>query len=189
MSHWKKTHTDPTKPVVVAPPSSDPSPSSRNAMKHGCCANNTLLLSTESEEDLKALEVLWLKAYNPATEAERHLVQELVHADWLLQRATRAYADVEAGLYAQNPNPIDWTEAQERKLGRFLRYKTAHTNNVLKCRKAVEDYRKARAAEQSKHQKLEAIKKKNNPTIVSWKEQLEQMRQKAIELGYTPPER
>jgi hypothetical protein len=190
MSHWKQNHTDPNKPVVVATPAAEPSTpsaSSRNAMKHGCCASNTLLLSTESEEDLKALEVIWLKAYNPSSEAERHLVQELVQADWFLQRATRAYADVEAGLYAANPNPVDWTEAQERKLGRFLRYKTAHTNNVIKCRKAVEDYRKARAAEQSREEKKEK-QKKNDPTVMSWQDKLKEMRQQAIALGYVPPE-
>jgi hypothetical protein len=188
MSHWKKNHTDPNKPVVVpSPDASAPSPSSRNAMKHGCCANNTLLLPTESEEDLKALEVIWLKAYNPASEAERHLVQELAQADWFLQRATRAYADVEAGLYAANPNPVDWTEAQERKLGRFLRYKTAHTNNVIRCRKAVEDYRKARAAEQTRQEKKEK-QKKSDPTVMTWQDKLKEMRDKAISLGYTPPE-
>jgi hypothetical protein len=109
--------------------------------------------------------------------------------DWLLRRATRAYTEVEKSLYAANPNPAEWTEAQDRKLGRYLRYRTANTNIVLKCRKAVEDYRKARLAEQITEQKLEAIQKKNNPTIVDWKQQLEQMRQKAVALGYTPPER
>jgi len=181
MSHWKKNHTD-------QQPASEPSPSSRNAMKHGCCANNTLLLSTESEEDLKTLEVIWLKAYNPASETERHLVQELAHADWFLQRATRSYNNVEAGLYEANPNPVDWTEAQERKLGRFLRYKTAHTNNVIRCQKRVEDYRKARAAEQLKQEKKEKPKKVDPNAPMDWKQKLREMREQAIAMGYTPPE-
>jgi hypothetical protein len=168
---------------------------SKNALKHGCCANDTLLLPTESVEDLKALEVTWLKAYNPTTEAERHLVQELAHADWFLQRATRKYADVEAGLYTATPNPVDWTDQQERKLGRFLRYKTAHTNNVLKCRKAVEDFRKARLSENAgeakatlARERFEFQKKKAKPSEPNWKEHLANMRQQAIDLGFVPPE-
>ena len=185
---------DPSKPKIVAPPAPDfgKNISSKNALKHGCCANDTLLLPTESAEDLRALEVTWLKAYNPPTEAERHLVQELAHADWFLQRATRKYADVEAGLYTATPNPVDWTDQQERKLGRFLRYKTAHTNNVIKCRKAVEDFRRARAAEKSDEQKsvltqerIKAAQKKSSP-VVDWQQHLKNMREKAISMGFTP---
>jgi hypothetical protein len=149
-------HFDPTKPVVVSQPvSTGPTSeagkaiSSRNAMRHGCCATETLLLSTESAADLKALEAAWLKAYAPADEAER-------------------------------------------QLARFLRYKTAHTNNVHKCRKAIEDYRKSRLAQTTSQQKLaisqERLKtsqRKNKPEP-TWKEHLENMRQQAVNLGYGP---
>ena len=169
--------------------------SSKNAIKHGCCAVDTLLLPTESADDLHTLETIWHKSYNPSTEAERHLVQELAHADWFLQRATRKYADVEAGLYTAVPNPMDWTEQQERKLGRFLRYKTAHTNNVIKCRKAVEDYRKARLTEKSNNDKaalakerFEFQKKKARPAEPTWKEHLKGMRQQAMDMGFIPPD-
>jgi hypothetical protein len=190
-------NTDPSKPVVVCPgPTSEAGRaiSSRNALRHGCCSTETLILPTENEQDFKALESTWLKAYNPQSEAERHLVAELVQADWFLQRATRTYADMEAKLLAEQPNPLDWTEQQDRKLGRFLRYKTANFNIFLKCRKAVEDYRKARASEKMYDQKLvllqervKATQKKNQPEP-TWKEHLEGMRQRAISLGYTPPD-
>jgi len=162
-------------------------------MKHGCCANDTLLMPSESADDLKALEIIWLKAYNPVTDAERHLVQELINADWLLQRATRAYADVESGLYKANPNPAEWTEQQDRKLGRYLRYKTAHTNNVIRCQKRIEDYRKARLLEKANLEKsalaIERLKKlqKQNSGIVDWKQHLQNMRDEAVARGYTPP--
>jgi len=166
--------------------------SSKNAIKHGCCAVDTLLLPTESADDLHTLENIWHKSYNPSTEAERHLVQELAHADWFLQRATRAYANVEAELYTQNPNPAQWTEAQDRKLGRFLRYKTAHTNNVIRCQKRVEDYRKARLAEKLAAEKsaiaIERLKKLQKETKLDWKQHLQNMRDEAIGLGYKPPE-
>jgi hypothetical protein len=188
---------DPSKPVIVAGPvPPPPSNSSRNAMKHGCCASNTLLLPTESEEDLKALEAIWLKTYNPSSEAERHLVQELAHADWFLQRATRTYNDVESGLFAANPNPAEWTEAQDRKLGRFLRYKTAHTNNVIRCQKRVEDFRKARLAEKSLTQKTELaqvkMKQAQNKTPsgmpLDWNQHLKNMRDEAVARGFVSPD-
>ncbi len=192
----------PNRSIIVSSPgpTSDTgkSISSRNSMKHGCCAVDTLLLPNESAEDLKALETSWLKAYNPNSEAERHLVAELVQADWMLQRTTRTYLDLEAKLYAESPNPLDWTEPQQRTLGRFLRYKTAHANTVHKCRKAIEDYRKARIFEKTSAEKselaqerLKAFKEKQaqkNRPEPTWKEHLEGMRQKAIALGYTPPD-
>jgi len=166
--------------------------SSKNAIKHGCCAVDTLLLPTERIEDLQALENIWHKSYNPTSEAERHLVQELAHADWFLQRATRAFASVEAELYQANPNPAEWTEAQDRKLGRYLRYKTAHANNVIKCQKRVEDHRKARLVEKAAAEKsaiaIERLKKLQKDATVDWKQHLKNMRDEAIGLGFHPPE-
>jgi len=165
-----------------------------NALKHGCCAVDTLLLPTERIEDLHALENIWLNSYKPSSEAERHLVQELAHADWFLQRATRAYANVEAGLYKANPNPAEWSEAQDRKLGRYLRYKTAHTNNVIRCQKRVEDYRKARLAEKSAAEKsalaIERLKKlqQKNTGIVDWTQHLKNMCAEAVARGFVSPD-
>ena len=200
MSFSDRNYSDPNKPKAATPgPTTDAGKavSSRNAMKHGCCSTDTLLLSTDNPEDFKALEVTWLKTYNPACEAERHLVQQLAQADWFLQRATRTYAEVEAGLFLSNSNPMEWTEAQERKLGRFLRYKTAHTNNVIKLKKSIEDFRKARAAERADVHKQSLVQervkalqaKAKAKTGQTWTEHLEGMRQKAIALGFTPPER
>jgi hypothetical protein len=189
------TILDSSKPLSTGPITPEGKAiSSRNALKHGCCSTEMVLLPTDNLDDYKALESIWLKAYAPSDETERHLVHELVNADWMLQRAVSTHAKIEAGLFAANPNPVEWTEAQDRKLGRFLRYKTAHTNNVIKLKKSIEDYRKARAVEKTNAQKLslaqERLKtqqRKNQPE--SWKEHLEGMRQKAIALGFTPPER
>ena len=92
------------------------------------------------------------------------------------------------------PDILAWTEDQHKSLGRFLRYRTTHTNTVAKHRKAIEDYRKNRAAEKLTEQKLttvqvrlKAVHEKNKPEP-TWKEHLEGMRQKAIALGFTPPD-
>jgi hypothetical protein len=161
-------------------------PSAKNATKHGCCAVGTLLLPTENEQDFKALEATWCKAYNPQTEHERHLVQDIVVADWMLQRATRAQAQVEASLYTAAPNPADWTEQQERKLGRHIRYRTAQTNIVAKCVKALEDYRKARAAEKLAATRVQKVRENLPPE--DWKQHLRNMRDRALAMGITPPE-
>ena len=161
--------------------------SALNAMKHGCCAVEFSLLPTESAADFKALENIWLAAYTPGNETERHLVADLVNADWLLQRTTRTCLDIETKLYTANPNPLDWTDLQQRTLGRFLRYKTAYANQVIKCRKAIEDYRKARTAEKLTAEKLKSSQKKNNLTP-DWHQHLREMREKAIALGFTPPD-
>jgi len=142
-NHWAKKTSN---PGPISPEGK--AISSKNARKHGCCTVDATLLPTESPEDFKALERTWCQAYNPNSEPERHLIAELVNTDWLLQRARQAYLEVESGLYTSTPNPNDWTEAQERKLGRFLRYKSAHANAVLKARKAIEDHRKSRLNEQ-----------------------------------------
>ena len=186
-----------SKPIQSKPAEANPespvNPSSRNALKHGCCAVSTLILPHESEADYKTLTATWCQAYNPQSDLERHLVQELINADWLLQRTTIAYAQVEADLYTLNPNPSGWSETHERKLGRYLRYRTAQANLVAKARKAVEDFRKSRLAEKVQSEKqtiaeerLIVYKLKNRPEA-NWKEHLQSMKEKAIAMGFTPP--
>jgi len=187
---WNKSKSDSSAPVTE----SGKSASSKNARKHGCCAVDASLLPTESAEDFKALEQTWLKAYSPQNEAERHLVADLVNADWLLQRTTQTVLDIEAKLYAENPNPLDWSEANQRTLGRFLRYKTANANTVTRCRKAIEDYRKSRANEKLSAEKLnlaqeraKAAQKKASP-IVDWQQHLRNMRAEAVARGFVSPD-
>src|ERR1700722_19736352 len=73
--------------------------SARNAITHGLCADNTLILSHEKLEDYEALQTTWFEAYNPHDKAEIRLVQLLVNADWFLERANRALAHAEAHIY------------------------------------------------------------------------------------------
>jgi hypothetical protein len=197
---------DPTKPVVVSTPApSVPNPaggpktdtgkaiSSRNSLRHGCCSDS-LILKTENSQHYKSLEATWFKAYSPKDEAETHLVQELANADWFSQRATRSVNEVEAQLFETEPNQLNWTEQQHRSLGRFLRYQTTRANNLKRARKAVEEFRASRTREKLAAEKLitaqvrrKAVQEKNKPEP-TWKEHLEGMRQKAIALGYAPPD-
>ncbi len=157
-----------------------------NALKHGCCAIDALLLPHENAADLQSLENTWTKEFAPQTDTERHLVQELVHADWFLQRATKTLLEIEKRLYTEKPNPLDWSESEQRTVGRFTRYRTAHANAVAKCRKAIEDHRKTKTNEKILAEKLKTATNKNAPEP-TWQEHLELMTKQAIELGYTPP--
>jgi len=174
------------------------SDSSKNATKHGCCAPATLILPTENKQDFEDLEISHIRSYLPKCEQERHLLQEIVIADWFLQRATRALAQVEAGLYAETPNPADWSEAQERKLGRHIRYRTAQTNVLAKARKAFDDYRKRQITEALLAERLKAAQKKNEPkpepgfgpgkSNPDWHQHLRNMRAEAVARGFVSPD-
>jgi hypothetical protein len=166
--------------------------SALNATKHGCCALDVRLLPGESEKEYRNVDRIWNDAYKPKEDYQKKLVTELVHADWLLQRTTRAYLDMETRLYAKSMNPLDWSVEEQRALGRFLRYKTAHANTVARCRKALDEDRRLRLAEVLASERIKTARRKNEApekrTEPTWKEKLQQMRQQAIDLGYAPPD-
>ena len=161
--------------------------SARNATKHGCCADDTLILKSESIEDYKALEATWFQTYKPKSDAEKHLVQELVNADWFHQRASRTVAQLEAQIMEEAPNPLDWTDEHHKKLNRFLRYQTTRANNCNRARKALEDFLAKRAAETIKQERHEVFKEKNKPEP-SIRELLDDMRAKKAERDRLNPQ-
>jgi hypothetical protein len=137
--------------------------SSKNATKHGCCADSTLILKSENIEDFQALETAWFETYEPEAATEKHMVQELILADWFLQRANRTIANIEAELLDETPNPLHWTDQQHKTFNRFLRYQTTRSNTVNRCRKAVEDFFAKRDAEAIRDEQLHHWKEKNKP--------------------------
>jgi len=163
--------------------------SALNATKHGCCAVEAHLLPGESEKDLRNIERIWNEAYQPKSDYQKKLVTELVTADWLLQRATRNYLKIESSLNAKSTNPLDWSEAEQRTLGRFLRYKTAHANTVARCRKALDDDRRLRLNEkllEVRIKKAENTSKSGAP--VDWQQHLRNMRAEAVARGFVSPD-
>jgi hypothetical protein len=160
--------------------------SSRNATRHGCCSEDLLILPHENIDDYQALEATWFRAYTPEDDAEKRLVQQLVNADWFLERANRVVAQVEAQIFECGYLPLNWTDEQHQKLARFQRYQTARANAVTRARKALEDYRKNRTAEVIKIEKLEIYKEKNKPEP-SIEELLQQMMDRKAERERQPP--
>ena len=144
--------------------------SSRNAIKHGCCSNVTLILPTENIEDFQALEATWFQSYSPNTDLETHLLNQVIQADWFHQRAARALAKVEAQIWNERPDPMFWDDYQHKALQRFTRYQTARRNEFNKAKKALDDHRKLQAAEKRNEEKQAVImeklaiyKEKNKP--------------------------
>ena len=142
--------------------------SAQNSTKHGLCSNTVRLLNSENIEDFQALQLTWFNTYQPSDDAETRLVLQLIDADFLLERANKAVAHVEAQLF-ESADPLHWTEDQHLKLTRMNRYQTARANAVIKCRKAIEDYRRNRQREDAHSKKQSATPtQKKQETLKSY---------------------
>jgi hypothetical protein len=119
----------------------------QNAIRHGCCAVETMLLATEKIEDYRRLDQSMRAAYDTPTDWELDLLNHAIESEWFHIRATKAYAKVEAELHKATPDPTEWTEEQHKKLGRFLRYKTKHANDVRAHLKLLEGFKRQRGIE------------------------------------------
>ncbi len=168
--------------------------SSKNATKHGCCAESTLIVRGETLEEFKAIEASYNKTYQPKDEVEKRLLNQVVLADWLLERANRTLVAAEESLHNCGYEVTGWDDYHHSRLARYTRYQTARANAFAKAKKVLEDHRKNRLAEFEKackyaisQERLKAAKKKNDKKEPNWKEQLELMTKQALELGYTPP--
>jgi hypothetical protein len=166
--------------------------SSRNAVKHGCCSTETLILATESIEDFKALEAIWFQSYSPKDDFENHLLNQVVQADWFLQRATRTLAGVEAQFLSEVPTPTDMYDCHHVALQRFMRYQTTRRNEFTKAKKALDDHRKMQATEKRNEENQEiakvklAIYKEKNKPKPTFEETIAEMTRTAEALGFKP---
>lgn len=144
-------------------------------------------------EQFKALETSWRKTYAPQNATEANLIDQLVTNDWLLLRSIRTLVHIESQLFEAEPNPLNWTDEQHKILTRFQRYRTANQNAVAKCRKAIEDHRRNRAAEKRTEEKHSILKERHsiyrekNKPEPNFDETIATMRKQAIALGFHPP--
>jgi hypothetical protein len=164
--------------------------SSRNAIKHGCCSNETLILPNENIEDFKSLEATWFQSYSPKDDLETHLLNQIIQADWFLQRATRTLANIETRICIESPDPITWSDSQHHALQRFTRYQTARRNEFNKAKKALDDHRKMQVSEKRSeermaiaHERLRIYQEKNKPKP-TFEETIAEMTRTAEALGF-----
>ncbi len=167
--------------------------SSRNAVKHGCCSTETLLVGDETLDQFQALEAMWFQSYSPKDELETHFLNQIVQCDWFLQRVTRTLAVVEADVYSRMSMPINFNDYHHLALQRFMRYQTARRNEFTKAKKALDDHRKMQANEKRQDEKQALAKekvelyKKKNKSKLSFIEMVQATRDEAIEKGLLDP--
>ena len=177
--------------------------SSQNAVKHGGCSLSILINPQESIEDFLALEKRWFQSYkvdpNNKSIAEADLIKAAVRAEWFYLRAERNFAEYDNHLGICHQSPATWAEDEHKTYARFLRYRTANLNILNKSRKAIEDYRKNRLQEAAKAQAMDHAKEKleiaktklaiyqeNHEPDVPLDQMLDNMRKKAVRLGFRP---
>jgi hypothetical protein len=61
--------------------------SSRNAVKHGLTAVRTLVLDCECTEEFRKFIDKYVAMHEPANEAEMHLVEQMISAQWRIRRS------------------------------------------------------------------------------------------------------
>jgi hypothetical protein len=68
--------------------------SSRNAVKHGLFSRNPLVLECETDDDFEALHQSQMEIHQPATPAEKDLVDQMVAACWRILRFRGIESDI-----------------------------------------------------------------------------------------------
>jgi hypothetical protein len=115
--------------------------SSKNAIKHGACAE-TLILPGESEEAWELLLNRWLKEYQPAEDSlEYDFVLKTAQAEWQRIRSQRNFNDFLCVL-THGSSPYNWSPEQIKKHDLSLRYKTAAERAFQRECRLLEQYYK-----------------------------------------------
>jgi len=114
--------------------------SSRNAIKHGACAQ-TLILPCESEESWLLLLSRWCQTYQPPEDSLLYdFVLKTAQAEWHRIRAHRNLESVMA--FTQGRSPFNWTPDEIKKHDLCLRYATAAERAFQREFRLLEQFRK-----------------------------------------------
>ena len=76
--------------------------SSRNAVKHGLYSRNPLVLECENDDDFEALHRSQMEIHQPATPAEKDLVDQMVAARWRVLRLQALESEILDSEMRQN---------------------------------------------------------------------------------------
>ena len=137
--------------------------SCQNRLSHGLCSSS-LLVPGESQADFDLLHAEMTAAYAPVHEQERMLTDQLVVAQWRLNRAYRienhthdivssnAFADVNVGTNWVDPNPdyliaiSMFNDNNAKVIARVQRYVTSFERNYNRVLKTLQQALKERPA-------------------------------------------
>ena len=152
--------------------------SSRNAIKHGACAE-TLILPCESEPAFLILLARWCREYHISEEEQAlvnnahcgpctdhsltyDFVRRAAEADWHRIRCQRSY-DSYSRMYIDGRAPFNWTPAEVKMHDLHLRYKTAADRAFHRENRALQQHLKFQQ-EQKRWQQRRAGKSKRRLT-------------------------
>jgi hypothetical protein len=114
--------------------------SSKNAIKHGACAQ-TLILPCESEQSWLLLLSRWCQTYQPAEDTLLYdFVLKTAQAEWYRIRAHRNLESFMA--FTHGRSPFNWTPDEIKKHDLCLRYKTAAERAFQREFRLLEQFRK-----------------------------------------------
>ncbi|MBV9084056.1 MAG: hypothetical protein JOZ62_15375, partial [Acidobacteriaceae bacterium] len=114
-----------------------------------------MLLPNEDPQEQQAVFQMWLDDYNPTTGPAMMLVREVATAHWLLVRQRRRYHQAEQSIYAEQPNAMDWTPEQHKRLQVFTGYLTTAERRFHKFFSQLEALRNSRTREALAMQRIE----------------------------------
>ena len=81
--------------------------SSRNAVKHGLFSRNPLVLECENDDDFEVLHNSQMEIHQPATPAEKDLVDQMVAARWRVLASSPSNAASSTGRCARRKS-MNW---------------------------------------------------------------------------------
>ncbi len=134
--------------------------SSLNATTHGLCCKKFFLIPGEKEEDFLAHAQRWFDsdAYkDQASPALEMLLQDLVEAHWLLNRASLRLFESESAFATAEINRDGTADEVFRRLRNIQRYKTSYENSFQKTLRAVEAFCKNRVAGKLTEARIEHV--------------------------------
>lgn len=114
--------------------------SSRNAFKHGL-AGGQLIITGENPDDYAALLSGFLSEYQPASQTETLLVQEMAKSHWFKERAIR----FQSIAWEITMPKLDTTAAPD-DLGVLIRYQGANERSFYRALKTLQTIQKERKA-------------------------------------------
>ena len=148
-------------PIQPEPPRSNPA---KNALKHGCCAAEHVILPGEDPAEYERIHRNWTNEYEPQSEFEQDILEAAIEAQWNLRRANKNVRKMRAKLYAETLDETEWTDEQHRRLNRFIRYQTRYTNELNQYRRLLEARKRTaekQAAQDRKAKHKQFVRERN----------------------------
>jgi hypothetical protein len=113
--------------------------SAENSTTHGC-RSQRLLVKGEKQEDLDAMRAKWMDQFKPYNFVLTLLVEEIIRADWMLERARRNETIVVERLAEKDPD--DWEKADHDRANLFARYVKSADNTFHRAMRAFREMQK-----------------------------------------------